>query len=504
MRRWAHSIAPPLFLLAALGGCSRVEKGAETLSFAAPAGEIPIASASEDARHHFAEGQAAMDAGRIQEANHHFEEAVAADPTFAYGYLNAANTAASLEEFKTNLEAAEANAEMADEGVRILIQMARKGLEDDAEGQLELANRLVQTYPSSPRAELALAGIQSSLNQTADARASLAKAIELDPNFAPAYDALRFSYTFSEPRDLAAAETNARKVIELTPDESNAHENLGDVLRAQGRLEDARTAYARASELDPTDGVPPLKMGHIDSFLGNYGEARTEYDRAIELARDGQKPSFANYKAFTSAYAGDTKATVNELGEVLASIDDMGIPADQAIGAKIFTLTNQALCALDAGMTDVAETALAERARLLMIQADEVGTPEFRSGQEANVAYWNGRLAVAKGDLEAAEASAAENAQLLEPSNNPRKMEAYHHLMGAIRLAQKNYPEAVEHLQQANPADIYARYQLAVAQEGAGHAEEARRLFEYIASYNFNNPGYALVRNDAMRRIQGS
>src|ERR1700704_523951 len=63
----------------------------------------PITTASAAARDHLLRGQRELDLARFIDANAHFKAAVAADPAFAFAYLSVANTANSLEEFKTNL-----------------------------------------------------------------------------------------------------------------------------------------------------------------------------------------------------------------------------------------------------------------------------------------------------------------------------------------------------------------------------------------------------------------
>ncbi len=82
----------------------------------------------------------------------HFKAAVAADSTFALGYLSVANSANSLAEFRANLEHAERYAAGASPAEQLMIQIARKGLENDVNGQLALAQQLVTANPESPRA----------------------------------------------------------------------------------------------------------------------------------------------------------------------------------------------------------------------------------------------------------------------------------------------------------------------------------------------------------------
>ncbi|TLY52440.1 MAG: hypothetical protein E6K55_09205, partial [Gemmatimonadetes bacterium] len=120
----------------------------------------PITTSSAAARARFLEGLREFDLGRFIDANVHFKAAVAADPDFAFAYLNVANTANSLADFKTNLALAEQHAAGASEAERLQIQMTRKGFDNDLAGQLALGQQLVEKYPDSPRAWLALAGAQ--------------------------------------------------------------------------------------------------------------------------------------------------------------------------------------------------------------------------------------------------------------------------------------------------------------------------------------------------------
>jgi len=59
----------------------------------------------------------------------------------------------------------------------------------------------------------------------------------------------------------------------------------------------------------------------------------------------------------------------------------------------------------------------------------------------------------------------------------------------------------LQHLRRADHAnDMYVRFQRALAEEGAGNLEEAKKLFAEIAGFNFNSMGFTLVRKDAAAR----
>ena len=458
----------------------------------------PITTSSAAARARFLEGLREFDLGRFIDANVHFKQAVAADPNFAFAYLNVANTANSLDEFKTNLAQAEQHAAGASDAERLQIQMARQGFDNDLVGQLALGRQLVAKYPDSPRAWLALAGVQGALNYNAEARTSIAKALALAPRLFAAHTAMGTSYLFGEPRDFAQALQHMQQAEALAPYEAGAHTFLGDVYRAQRNLAKAREEYMRGHELNPRDAILLVKAGHANTFLGDYVAARADYDSAIAVGRANEKAAYAPFRAYVSVYAGDPAAAIDELNRLVASIDNMGVPDPKT--AKVGALTNVAVIATHTGNRAAAEEALKQLGPLLLQQADEAGNAAYRRGQQATIAYFAGWWAARRGDYVAAQKQAEQIGQLLAPDANPRKLEPMHQLEGFIALYQGKYRDAAGHLKLGNTLDPYVKYQLAVAKEGAGDAGEAKRLFTEVAEYNFNTVGFALVRKDAQQK----
>jgi tetratricopeptide (TPR) repeat protein len=139
-------------------------------------------------------------------------------------------------------------------------------------------------------------------------------------------------------------------------------------------------------------------------------------------------------------------------------------------------------------------------AATLRANAKIVGTEDFARIQEAQIAYQEGQLAARRGDYAQALKLAQKNSELVAQQQNPRKMENYHDLMGLIGLAQKKYADAVTQYRQADLTNMYTRYHLALALEGAGQKEEARKIFREVGSWNFNSAGFALIRKDALAR----
>jgi tetratricopeptide (TPR) repeat protein len=458
---------------------------------------LPVTTASADARNHFLQGQRELDLARNFEALDHFKRAVAADSTFAIAYLNVANTGNSLDEFKTNLARAEGLAAGASDAEQLEIQIARKGLENDASGQLTTAEQLVAKYPQSPRAYLIVANIEAGLNRNAEARASYEQALSLAPRFAAAHVALATSYLFGEPRDFNQALKHFQAAAALAPNEPAMHDNLGDAQRALNNLPEARAEYTRGHQLNPRDAGMLQQRGHVNSFSGDYDAARADYDSAMAVGRGNERGFFAPFRAYVSAYAGNAAGAIVELNRLVSQADGMGMP--DPVTVKINALSNVALIGIDTRDFRAADTALKQRTPLMMQQADRVGSPGFRRAQEQGVAYFSAWLAARKGDYRTAQREADRLTKLVTPDANPRKMEPVHQLKGFIALYQGHNAEAATHFAQGNLLDPYIKYNYAMALEGSGESAKAKPMFRELAIYNFNSLGYALIRKEAQQ-----
>jgi tetratricopeptide (TPR) repeat protein len=485
--------------LVASAACARNIAVSEATGSVARVDEIPVTTASTSARTHFTVGQKLLDVGRPREAREHFRLAVEQDPTFAYGHLNLAFASPSTQEFKENLDRASQNVTGKSEGERLRVEIARTFLDNNAERRLELAQTLVKTYPNSPRAWIVLGNAQSALNRHTMARESYGRAAALDPTMFLAQTALGFSYLFSEPRDLTKAKQYMEQAIAAEPNEAKGYEFLGDVNRAMNRLEEARGAYTRATEKDPKLAVAVLKKGHINSFLGNYTEARSAYDAAIADGKEADKVTYGVFRAYTNVHAGQPKAAIEELTEVARSAD-AGVPSKEINGAKAFALVSAVQIALHNDLLDDAERVLALYAPVVRADAQAVNDADNTRLTEAGIFSWESQLAARRGDFATALAKANEHKRLVEANQNPRRFETYHSLLGLIELRKKDFAQAIPHYRQADLTDVYQKYHLALALEGAGQSAEARKLFQDVASWNFNSVGFALTRREAMRR----
>ena len=107
------------------------------------------------------------------------------------------------------------------------------------------------------------------------------------------------------------AETEYRQAVELNPNSASAHDGLGDVLAATGRLDEALREAQIAQALDPNGE-------HLPQIL----EMRGEYDRASDLllgmAKGSPEDGIIHYDLFrTYAASGKQKEAVEEMEKAL-------------------------------------------------------------------------------------------------------------------------------------------------------------------------------------------
>lgn len=460
---------------------------------------LPLTTASADARAHFLTGLRRQDvAAPSADARAHFDRAIAADPTFAMAHLHRAMTSSSFAEYRAHLGHAVQHAGRASRAEQLFIEVDRRQFDGDVAGAVDVARQLVEAAPGNPRALLHLASAQASAGQVTDARASMLRAIEAAPRFAPAHVQLGNSFLQVEPRDAQQGIAHIRHAVDIEPDEPYTHDFLGDAYRAANDLPAARAAYTRMTELAPRLAIAYQQRAHVHAFLGEYRAARADYDRAIELADPEDRSSYRVYRALVGVHSGEIATAEAELDNAVASVDST-VPG--ATEARIFALQTKLAIALHHRHVDVAERTQ-RQLRALRHEMAGVGNATVRQQQLATVAWEESMLASARGDYDAARARAREYMLLRAGENNPRKEENAHWLLGYADVLQGRFTSAIQHLTQADASNPYVSYFHGLALEGAGRARQAKEMYARAAGNNFNGVATALIKRDAMRKAK--
>jgi DNA-binding winged helix-turn-helix (wHTH) protein/tetratricopeptide (TPR) repeat protein len=162
---------------------------------------------------------------------------------------------------------------------------------ESIEVQRSALQRAVQLDPNFARAWDGLAAIEvmpvwngeTTVEEAWErSRPFIEKALEIDPGLPEAYVTLgRFKREFG---DFDEAIEMFQKALELDPGNRWASANLGLILRFTGRFEEALAIFELDVAMDPLDAPSHLRLGTAQWFMENHEEAARQYEKAAELA----------------------------------------------------------------------------------------------------------------------------------------------------------------------------------------------------------------------------
>lgn len=139
------------------------------------------------------------------------------------------------------------------------------------------AQKLVDQLPKSPQAHALLGGAQLKAKDYKSGEAELKKAIELDPDYQPAYLDLAKFYDDSDRRESAIS--SLKQLLENKPDDLRALMQLAVIYGEGGNNEEAAATYERMLKVNDSSGAALNNLAYL------YSEKLNKLDRAYELAR---------------------------------------------------------------------------------------------------------------------------------------------------------------------------------------------------------------------------
>jgi Flp pilus assembly protein TadD/2-polyprenyl-3-methyl-5-hydroxy-6-metoxy-1,4-benzoquinol methylase len=154
---------------------------------------------------------------------------------------------------------------------------------DEAE---KVAVSLTERFPKHPFLWSMLSALFEQSGRYSEAVKASKTAVRLSPQDAQAHRNL--GVTLKALKRLDEAEASFRQAIALKPDYAEAHNNLGNTLKALGRLDEAEPSYTKAIALTPKNVYFLNNFGLTLQELGRPDEAEARYRQAIAL-----KPNYA-------------------------------------------------------------------------------------------------------------------------------------------------------------------------------------------------------------------
>lgn len=116
-------------------------------------------------------------------------------------------------------------------------------------------------------------------------RQSALAAIRVDPSYAPAYNSLAFIAQYYEA-DIAIAAQNTQKALELAPSDSRIVGSAGMLLQNLGRLEEGLAAIEYAVASDPVSPGWHYTLGIAYLATGRYRDAMGSFETTLNLSPD--------------------------------------------------------------------------------------------------------------------------------------------------------------------------------------------------------------------------
>ena len=229
------------------------------------------------------------------------------------------------------------------------------------------------TTPSLEALKAYSLGHKTALTQGENAALPFYKrAIELDPNFAVAYNAMATAYY--NLNEVGRSAENARKAYELRGKVSERERFSIEAhyyLDATGELEKAAQVYELWQQTYPRDAVPYVNLGFVYGNLGNFEKALDEARGTILL----EPNDWANYNNLGISYA-----NLNRLDEAEAAYKEAG---ERQLQGE-FLLQNRYVLAFLKGDSG-------QMARMAAAAMGKPGTEDLLLARQADTEAWYGR-----------------------------------------------------------------------------------------------------------------
>jgi tetratricopeptide (TPR) repeat protein len=419
-----------------------------------------------------------------------FEQAIQKDPNFAVAYLFIGRT---NPDFRKNTEKAVALADKVSPGEKEYILAVRDQINGNLDGRKSHLEQLLKLYPNDKRAHSLLGGYYRGIGDDATALHHYQDAVNIDKNFAPAYNDIGYSYI--NMGKFPEAEAAFKTYIQLIPKNPNPYDSYAELLMRMGKYDESIEQYKKALATDPTFFNSYRGIGNNYVYKGEYSKARASYQLMYDKAPDDAGRDLALLSTVDSYIAeGNTEKAI-ETNERRRQMAEKAGDIQSMIG--INSVAGYIL--LEAGRLDDAakQFAIADKLR-----ADPSLPDLLAINRKFGSMLDTSRLLIARGDFNGARLQLEAMQTITAATKNPNFERTYHQVFGSLELKQKNYPQALEHLAKADQTSPVVWYYQAAAYEGSGNKKMATTLYGKVANWNqLDDPGFAVVRPRATARV---
>ncbi len=384
----------------------------------------------------------------------------------------------------------------------------------------------VRRNPRDAKARAGLAIVQAELYKLGAAEENAKKVLQANPKDPYAHIALGIAYrnrtassdmTWRSQREqlLEQAVNEFQTALRHDPGNPDAYNQLGEVYRMQGRLQEADEAFSKAIELDPKFSEALANKGTVLRDQGKLNEAVDHYRRAINLNSKNYKAHYFLGEALIDK--GDYHKAYNSLNTALYQNRN---------SAMIHTKMGEALEKQGNESAAIAQYREAIRIKPEYTPAyqklagvfdkrgdGELAVSELRSALNANPKLDSLKLDLARLSLAVDKPDQAlryYNEVLQKDPSNPDALKglAQTYLVTAQDAAGQGIlggsdkyvdaETAIRGALQANPNDIQLHLAMLQVKRLAGEPEAARSHYEFIASQPATTETERLAKGEAL------
>ena len=491
LRSFSLSPLAACAVLLVLAACSQ-KSATESTQTAAPE-KMPVTTASDEARAAYIKGLGLYDNLKFSDAHAAFGEAAAADPDFAMAYAMSAQSSLTAADFFTAIDKAKAAAPSASDGEQLYIKALAAQADNDVAGQRAALQDLVAVFPKDERSHFTLAQFLFGQQDFEGAITHLKHATGINPDFAPAYNMLGYSYRSLDKLD--DAKTAFEKYVSLVPDEPNPHDSYAELLMEMGDYDASIENYRKALDIDPHFASAYTGISIDYALKGDTDEALSTAEQQLAAARNFPERQGALFQSVRAhLFAGDNDAAMAVCEKMLANADAAGNHAAQG-GIHEYMGDIMAVAGDPAKAEEQYTMALQQRQQANL---NDANTAQAERAYKFKMAI----AAIVAGDEETAAARADEYTSAAEADGTTFEKRRVHELAGYLAAMNNDPVTSAEQLAQANQLNPIVLYWSAVANRDAGIIPKAVELAKRAANRNTLSPNLPFFRKKALKLIE--
>jgi len=430
---------------------------------AASAKSMPLTTSSAKARDLYQRAVQDYELLYLERANIGWRAAAKEDPNFGAAFAMVALNSRDPEESRTAREQAKELAAKASPGEKLMIQWVAAVEEGKYLEGIAAMNDMTAMFPKDKHVCYLAANWLMGVRGEEQAHHLLHKALEIDPDFAPALNNLAYLHARSHEFDEALEHMD--RYAALLPKEPNPQDSYGEILRMAGRFEASLEHYRAALAIDPNFNTSQVGLGDTYALMGDQEKARQEYDKAV-----AKEPNAANrfdyrmQKAITWVREKNYADADRELWRISVEAHGQSYELQEAQA-----LRRMAQYAADDQLAlerlASAEDALTHRHNL---------APADRDEELARILRVRAARLIQAGKKDEAQKALNQLGELADGNHSRSIQECWHGAAGQALASQGNFKEAIPELEedQDNPESmsLLAR---AYQETGAGDRSQA-------------------------------